>query len=62
MGAAMQSGIGGHAGLFSNANDIAKMMQMYLQKATMGIISSLNLVHLTILINVIIVKMKIAEV
>ena len=26
MGAAMQSGIGGHAGLFSNANDIAKIM------------------------------------
>ncbi|MAW21567.1 MAG: hypothetical protein CMD16_04140 [Flavobacteriales bacterium] len=32
MGAAMQGGIGGHAGLFSNANDLAKLMQMYLQK------------------------------
>jgi CubicO group peptidase (beta-lactamase class C family) len=36
MGAAMQSGIGGHAGLFSNANDIAKIMQMYLQKGSYG--------------------------
>ncbi|NHN26826.1 serine hydrolase [Flavobacterium jejuense] len=32
MGAAMQGGVGGHAGLFSNALDVAKMMQMYLQK------------------------------
>jgi CubicO group peptidase (beta-lactamase class C family) len=31
MGAAMQGGIGGHAGSFSNANDLAKLMQMYLQ-------------------------------
>jgi len=31
MGAAMQDGVGGHAGLFSNANDLAKLMQMYLQ-------------------------------
>lgn len=29
-GAAMLGGISGHAGLFSNANDLAKMMQMYL--------------------------------
>lgn len=36
MGAAMQGGIGGHAGLFSNANDVAKMMQMYLQGGTYG--------------------------
>lgn len=36
MGAAMLGGIGGHAGLFSNANDIAKMMQMYLQKGFYG--------------------------
>ncbi len=35
-GAAMQGGIGGHAGLFSNANDIAKMMQMYLQEGYYG--------------------------
>ena len=28
MGAAMQGGVGGHAGLFSNANDLAKIMQM----------------------------------
>ena len=32
MGAAMQGGIGGHAGLFSNSNDVAKIMQMFLQK------------------------------
>jgi len=36
MGAAMQGGIGGHAGVFSNANDIAKLMQMYLQKGYYG--------------------------
>tara|TARA_R110002012_G_scaffold283304_2_gene473611 strand:- start:63024 stop:65936 length:2913 start_codon:yes stop_codon:yes gene_type:complete len=36
MGAAMQGGVGGHAGLFSNANDIAKMMQMYLQGGVYG--------------------------
>ncbi|MDO9136984.1 MAG: serine hydrolase, partial [Lutibacter sp.] len=36
MGAAMQGGIGGHAGIFSNANDIAKIMQMYLQKGYYG--------------------------
>ena len=31
MGSAMQGGVSGHAGLFSNANDLAKLMQMYLQ-------------------------------
>ncbi len=36
MGAAMLGGVGGHAGLFSNANDVAKIMQMYLQKGTYG--------------------------
>ncbi|NNC45357.1 MAG: serine hydrolase [Winogradskyella sp.] len=36
MGAAMQGGVGGHAGVFSNANDIAKIMQMYLQKGFYG--------------------------
>ena len=30
-GAAMQGGIGGHAGLFSTANDLGILMQMYLQ-------------------------------
>ncbi len=34
MGAAMQGGVGGHAGLFSNANDLAIMMQMYLQNGS----------------------------
>jgi beta-glucosidase-like glycosyl hydrolase/CubicO group peptidase (beta-lactamase class C family) len=36
MGAAMFGGIGGHAGLFGNANDVAKMMQMYLQGGSYG--------------------------
>ena len=36
MGAAMQNGVGGHAGLFSNANDVAKIMQMYLQGGSYG--------------------------
>lgn len=36
MGAAMQGGVGGHAGIFSNANDIAKIMQMYLQHGYYG--------------------------
>ena len=36
MGAAMQGGVGGHAGLFGNANDVAKMMQLYLQKGFYG--------------------------
>ena len=30
-GSAMMGGVCGHAGLFSNANDLAKLMQMYLQ-------------------------------
>lgn len=32
MGAAMQKGVGGHAGLFGNAEAVATLMQMYLQK------------------------------
>ena len=36
MEAAMEEGVGGHAGIFSNAMDIAKMMQMYLQKGNYG--------------------------
>ena len=35
-GAIMMSGVSGNAGLFSNANDIAKLMQMYLNKGTYG--------------------------
>lgn len=35
-GAAMQGGIGGHAGLFSTANDVAKIMQMYLKGGFYG--------------------------
>ncbi|MEA3452242.1 MAG: serine hydrolase, partial [Bacteroidota bacterium] len=30
-GAALLGGVGGHAGLFSSANDLAKLMQMFLQ-------------------------------
>ncbi len=36
MEAAMEGGVGGHAGIFSNTMDIAKMMQMYLQKGNYG--------------------------
>ena len=35
-GAAMMGGVGGHAGIFSNANDLAKLFQMYLQKGVYG--------------------------
>lgn len=36
MGAAMMGDVSGNAGLYSNANDVAKMMQMYLQKGSYG--------------------------
>lgn len=36
MAAAMQGGIGGHAGIFSNSIDIAKMMQLFLQQGNYG--------------------------
>ena len=36
MAAAMEGGVAGHAGIFSNAMDVAKMMQMYLQKGNYG--------------------------
>ena len=35
-GAAMIGGVGGHAGLFSNANDLAKLFQMVLQNGYFG--------------------------
>ena len=35
-GAIMLGGVSGHAGLFGNANDLMKLMQMYLQKGTYG--------------------------
>ncbi len=35
-GAAMIGGVGGHAGLFSNANDLAVMMQMFLNEGEYG--------------------------
>jgi beta-N-acetylhexosaminidase len=35
-GTAMMGGIAGHAGVFSNANDLAKIMQMYMQKGQYG--------------------------
>ena len=35
-GAAMMGGVAGHAGIFSNANDVAKMMQMYLNGGKYG--------------------------
>ncbi len=36
MGAAMQGGVGGHAGVFASATDVAKIMQMYLQGGHYG--------------------------
>ncbi|GAA6767370.1 glycoside hydrolase family 3 N-terminal domain-containing protein [Flavobacterium sp. CGRL1] len=36
MAAAMEGGVAGHAGIFSNAMDIAKMMQLFLQKGNYG--------------------------
>lgn len=36
MAAAIEGGVAGHAGVFSNAMDIAKIMQMYLQKGDYG--------------------------
>lgn len=41
-GAAMLGGVSGHAGLFSNANDIAKIMQMFLWNGSYGNKSYLN--------------------
>ena len=35
-GASILDGVSGHAGLFGNANDLAKLMQMYLQKGNYG--------------------------
>ena len=35
-GAAMQGGIGGHAGLFSTANDVAKIMHVFLYNGAYG--------------------------
>ena len=35
-GAAMLNGVSGHAGLFGNANDLTKLMQLYLQKGNMS--------------------------
>ena len=35
-GAAMMGGVAGHAGVFSNANDLAKLMQMYLNDGVYG--------------------------
>jgi CubicO group peptidase (beta-lactamase class C family) len=35
-GAAMLGGVAGHAGIFSNANDLAKIMQLYLNQGNYG--------------------------
>ena len=35
-GAAMMGGVGGHAGLFSNAHDLAQLMQLFLRKGEIG--------------------------
>lgn len=36
MAAAMEGGVGGHAGLFSNSMDVAKIMQLYMQQGHYG--------------------------
>ncbi len=36
LSAALLGGVSGHAGIFSNAMDVAKMMQLYLQKGNYG--------------------------
>ena len=41
-GAAMIGGVGGHAGLFSNATDLASLMQLLLNKGTYGETSYIN--------------------
>ncbi len=41
-GAAMLGGVGGHAGLFSNAGDLASLMQMLLNKGVYGDVSYIN--------------------
>jgi CubicO group peptidase (beta-lactamase class C family) len=46
-GAAMLNGLSGHAGLFGTANDLAKLMQMYLQKGMYGGRQFINTATLT---------------
>jgi beta-N-acetylhexosaminidase len=41
-GSAMLGGVGGHAGIFSNANDLAKLMQMYLNEGSYGGVKYIN--------------------
>ena len=36
LSAALEGGVSGHAGVFSNAMDVAKIMQLYLQKGKYG--------------------------
>lgn len=36
LSAALEGGVSGHAGVFSNAMDVAKMMELYLQKGSYG--------------------------
>lgn len=42
MGAAMQNGVGAHAGLFGNAKSVAALMQMYLQGGSFNGVQLLN--------------------
>lgn len=41
-GASMLGGVSGHAGLFASANDVAKIMQMYLNKGEYGGVRYIN--------------------
>ncbi len=45
-GAALMGGVAGHAGLFSNANDLAKLIQMYLNGGEYGGVSYLDSITL----------------
>jgi len=41
-GAAMLGGISGHAGLFASANDVAKVMEMFIEKGSYGNFDYIN--------------------
>jgi hypothetical protein len=56
MGAAMEGGIGGHAGIFSNSMDVAKIMQLYLQKEIMEIDNTLKKHSVTLILVIFVLK------
>ena len=62
MGAAMLGGVGGHAGLFSNANDLGIFMQMLFKMDNMVVNAISKTILLINLLNVSFVRMKTEEV